>query len=110
MHTKIVRGLSIRDASRFDQPHSLKLELACKLPPLHDPPPVPSRHLNSVSAEPAAGHSSISETDPICPKSSSRELLSDTVELIIREADVSSMSRSAQELSRDSPALSHTPT
>src|ERR1700730_3507130 len=56
MHTKIVRGLSIRDASLFDQPHSLKLELACKLPPLHDPPPVPSRHLNSVSAEPAAGH------------------------------------------------------
>src|SRR5260370_34561481 len=29
----------------FDQPHSLKLELACKLPSLHDTPPVPSKHL-----------------------------------------------------------------
>src|SRR6266566_1473197 len=45
MHTEIVRGLRIRHASLFDQPHSLKLELACKLSPLHDPPPVPSKHL-----------------------------------------------------------------
>src|SRR5206468_12716474 len=29
----------------LDQPHSLKLELARKLPSLHDPPPVPSKHL-----------------------------------------------------------------
>src|ERR1700689_4693226 len=45
MHTKVFRGLSIRHASLFDQPHSLKLELACKLPSLHDTPPVPSKHL-----------------------------------------------------------------
>ena len=45
MHTKVLRGLRKRDAPLFDQPHSLKLELACKLPPLHDPPPVPSKHL-----------------------------------------------------------------
>src|SRR5579863_3843991 len=45
MHTEIVRGLGIRDAPLFDQPHSLKLELARKLPSLHDPPPVPSKHL-----------------------------------------------------------------
>src|SRR5262249_55003003 len=29
----------------LDQPHSLKLELARKLPSLHDPPPAPSKHL-----------------------------------------------------------------
>jgi hypothetical protein len=29
----------------FDQPHSLKLELAGKLPSLHDPPPVPLKYL-----------------------------------------------------------------
>src|ERR1700691_5944659 len=45
MHTKVFRGLSIRHASLFDQPHSLKLELASKLPSLHDTPPVPSKHL-----------------------------------------------------------------
>src|SRR2546430_6170246 len=45
MHIKIVRGPRIRHASLFDQPHSLKLELACKLPPFHDSPPVPSKHL-----------------------------------------------------------------
>src|ERR1700675_1606395 len=45
MHTKVLRGLRIRDAPILDQPHSLKLELACKLPSLHDSPPVPSKHL-----------------------------------------------------------------
>src|SRR5258708_140022 len=45
MHTKVLRGLRIRHAPLLDQPHSLKLELACKLPPLHDTPPVPSKHL-----------------------------------------------------------------
>src|SRR5258708_28389552 len=45
MHTEIVRGLRIGDAPLLDQPHSLKLELACKLPSLHDPPPVPLKHL-----------------------------------------------------------------
>src|SRR5712691_8383248 len=44
MHTQIVRGLRIRDAPLLDQPYSLKLELACKLPPFHDAPPVPSKH------------------------------------------------------------------
>src|SRR5580692_3362240 len=45
MHTEILRGLRIRHAPLFDQPHRLKLELACKLPSLHDTPPVPSKHL-----------------------------------------------------------------
>ena len=45
MHTEIERGLRIRHAPLLDQPHSLKLELACKLPSLHDTPPVPSKHL-----------------------------------------------------------------
>src|SRR5277367_4594756 len=45
MHIEIVRGLRIRHAPLFDQPHRLKLELACKLPSLHDSPPVPSKHL-----------------------------------------------------------------
>src|ERR1700675_421811 len=45
MHPKVLRGLRIRHAPLFDQPHSLKLELACKLPSLHDTPPVPSKHL-----------------------------------------------------------------
>src|ERR1700694_5645232 len=57
MHTQIVRGLGIRDAPLFDQPYSLKLELPCKLPSLHDTPPVPSKHLtqclrNRVQARP----------------------------------------------------------
>src|SRR5450631_394490 len=42
---RIVRGLRIRHAPLFDQSHSLKLELACKFPSLHDTPPVPSKHL-----------------------------------------------------------------
>src|SRR5579863_5588514 len=45
MHTEIVRSLRIRHATLFDQPNSLKLELSCKLPSLHDTPPVPSKHL-----------------------------------------------------------------
>src|ERR1700677_749444 len=36
MHTQIVRGLGIRHASIFNQPHRFKLELSRKLPPLHD--------------------------------------------------------------------------
>src|SRR5450631_663867 len=57
MHTEIVRGLRIRHAPLFDQSHSLKLELACKFPSLHDAPPVPSKHLtrclwNRVQAKP----------------------------------------------------------
>src|SRR5271155_4580140 len=45
MHTEVLRGLGIRHAPFLDQPHSLKLELAGKLPSLHDTPPVPSKHL-----------------------------------------------------------------
>src|SRR4029077_12009806 len=45
MHTEIERGLRIRDAPLLDQPNRLKLELPCKLPSLHDTPPVPSKHL-----------------------------------------------------------------
>jgi hypothetical protein len=33
------------DAAILDQPNRLKLELARKLPSLHDPPPAPSKHL-----------------------------------------------------------------
>src|SRR5436190_21686938 len=45
MDTQVLRGLHIRHAAFLDQPHSLKLELARKLPSLHDPPPAPSKHL-----------------------------------------------------------------
>src|ERR1022692_4736597 len=45
MYTKVLRGLGITDAALLNQPHRLMLELACKLPPLHDPPPVPLKHL-----------------------------------------------------------------
>jgi hypothetical protein len=38
-------GLHIRNAALLDQPNRFKIELACKLPPLHDPPPVPLKHL-----------------------------------------------------------------
>src|SRR4051812_36247527 len=44
MHAQVLRRLHIRHASIFDQAHSLKLELPRKLPPLHDAPPVPSKH------------------------------------------------------------------
>src|SRR5947209_17415297 len=44
MHPQVLRRLHIRHASIFDQAHSLKLELPRKLPPLHDAPPVPSKH------------------------------------------------------------------
>jgi hypothetical protein len=49
MHPKIPSGLRIRLAAILDQLPSLKLELACKLPSLHDPPPVPLKTANSVS-------------------------------------------------------------
>jgi hypothetical protein len=45
MHAQIFRRLHIRNAALLDQAHSLKLVLACKLPSLHDPHPVPSKHL-----------------------------------------------------------------
>src|SRR6185436_8671488 len=45
MHTKVKRSLHIRHAAIPDQLHSLKLELAGKLPSLHDQPPVPLKHL-----------------------------------------------------------------
>ena len=45
MHTKIDRCLCVGNASILDQAHSLKLELSRELPPLHDSPPVPSKHL-----------------------------------------------------------------
>src|SRR5207244_867782 len=45
MHTQVLPGLRIRYAAILDQPHSLKLEFAGKLPSLHDPPPAPSKHL-----------------------------------------------------------------
>src|SRR5262245_28956432 len=45
MHAQVLRSLHIGHASFLDQAHSLKLELACKLSSLHDPPPAPSKHL-----------------------------------------------------------------
>src|SRR5271154_2088400 len=45
IHTEVVRSLRTRHAPLLDQPHCLKLELPCKLPSLHDSPPVPSKHL-----------------------------------------------------------------
>src|SRR5271166_5166333 len=59
MHTKVLRCLRIRHAALLDQANSLKLELACELPSLHDPPPVPLKHLtrclrNRVQAIPPA--------------------------------------------------------
>src|SRR6202162_5065702 len=45
MNTKVFGSLYIGHAAFLDQSHSLKLELARKLPSLHDPPPVPSKHL-----------------------------------------------------------------
>src|SRR5207249_6018321 len=58
MHAQVLRSLHIGHASLLDQPHSLKLELAGKLPSLHDPPPAPSKHLtrclrNRVQARPS---------------------------------------------------------
>src|SRR6185312_17554093 len=44
MHAQVLRGLRIRHASLLNQAHSFKLELPRKLPPLHDPPPVPLSH------------------------------------------------------------------
>src|SRR6516225_8556380 len=45
MNVQVLRCLNIGHAAILDQPHSLKLELARKLPSLHDPPPAPSKHL-----------------------------------------------------------------
>src|SRR5437016_10156877 len=45
MHAQVLRRLHIGHASLLDQAHGLKLELAGKLPSLHDPPPAPSKHL-----------------------------------------------------------------
>src|SRR5437016_6805785 len=45
MHAQVLRSLHIGHASLLDQAHSLKLELAGKLPSLHDTPPAPSKHL-----------------------------------------------------------------
>src|SRR5260370_38365149 len=45
MHAQVLRSLHIGHPSILDQTHSLKLELAGKLPSLHDPPPAPSKHL-----------------------------------------------------------------
>src|SRR5438874_13813878 len=45
MHAQVLRRLHIGHAPLLDQAHSLKLELAGKLPSLHDPPPAPSKHL-----------------------------------------------------------------
>src|SRR6266700_4570673 len=45
MHAQVLRSLHIGHASLLDQAHSLKLELAGKLPSLHDSPPAPSKHL-----------------------------------------------------------------
>lgn len=44
------------------QVYRLKLELAAELPSLHWTPPVPSKHLNSVTIEPAAA--TIGNRDP----------------------------------------------
>src|SRR5437868_3772119 len=58
MHAQVLRSLHIGHASFLDQAHSLKLELAGKLPSLHDPPPAPSKHLtrclrNRMQAKPS---------------------------------------------------------
>src|SRR3981081_1789825 len=45
MHAQVLRSLDIGHASLLDQAHSLKLELAGKLPSLHETPPAPSKHL-----------------------------------------------------------------
>src|SRR6476660_9123046 len=45
MSAQVLRRLHIRHAPILDQAHCLKLELSRELPPLHDAPPVPSKHL-----------------------------------------------------------------
>src|SRR4030095_9970078 len=64
MHAQVLRSLHIGHASLLDQAHSLKLELAGKLPSLHDPPPAPSKHLtrclrNRVQARPSLPGTSV---------------------------------------------------
>ena len=45
VNVQVLRCAHIRYAAILDQAYSLKLELSCKLPSLHDPPPAPSKHL-----------------------------------------------------------------
>jgi hypothetical protein len=52
---KIATRLRKRYATVGDQINRLELELAAELPSSHLKPPVPSKHLNSVSVKPAAG-------------------------------------------------------
>src|SRR4051812_27636015 len=56
---QIAGSLRHRDPAFLHQLHGLKLELSRKLPSFHEPPPVPSEHLNSVSAKPAAAQRSL---------------------------------------------------
>src|SRR6266480_4250404 len=74
MHAQVLRSLHIGHASLLDQAHSLKLELAGKLPSLHDTPPAPSKHLtrclrNRVQA------TGLSAEEPFVNVSSAAELL-----------------------------------
>ena len=55
MHTKVLRGLRIRDAPLLDQSHRLKLELRRKPSPLNGLISGPIKTPNSVSSEPGAG-------------------------------------------------------
>src|SRR5580658_2184385 len=45
MHIQVFGCLRVRDPAILDQPHRFKLELSRKPSPLHDSPPVPSKHL-----------------------------------------------------------------
>src|SRR5580704_19781674 len=45
MHLQVFGRLRVRDPAIPDQPYRLKLELPRKPSSLHDPPPVPSKHL-----------------------------------------------------------------
>lgn len=54
--------LTDRYATVLDQPHRLTLELAAERSSrCHEPPPVSSSHLNSVSVKPAAVHIDITD-------------------------------------------------
>src|SRR6266481_2844529 len=56
VHTQIARGLRNTHPAFPNQPDSLKLVLSRKSPSLHDPPPVPSKHLILLSHK-VAGYS-----------------------------------------------------
>src|SRR5258707_724102 len=45
VHTQIARGLRDTSPTLLDQLHRLEPEFSRKLPSLHDPPPVPAKHL-----------------------------------------------------------------